>query len=108
MNFKDDTPQETKIFNLSKVKKYIIKSLQDDPRDYLFETQKHTPFSSSYFAKVVSAVFKKYYDIPYNINSLRHLYATAHKDLPVDKVKAIADGMNHSYTTHIKLYEDNE
>lgn len=108
MNFKDDSPQETKIFNLKKVKKYIIQSLQDEPRDYLFETPKHKPYSSSYFAKVVSAVFKKYYDIPYTINSLRHLYATAHKDLPVDKVKEIADGMNHSYTTHIKLYEDNE
>jgi len=106
MNFKDNSPQETKVFDLSPIKKYIYESLQAYPRDFLFQTRSLTPYGSNTFTKHVSQVFGKYFKKEYSINSLRHLYATAHKHLSTREIQDIARGMNHSYATHIKLYED--
>ena len=65
------------------------------------------PYNPNTFTKYVQTVFSKYYpDKVYTINSLRHLYATAHKHLSTKEIEKIASGMNHSYKTHIRLYED--
>jgi hypothetical protein len=106
MNFKDNSPQETKVFDLAPIKKYIDASLKAYPRDFLFETKSLMPYNSNTFTKHVQAVFAKYFKKAYTINSLRHLYATAHKHLSTKEIEKIAAGMNHSYKTHIKLYED--
>ena len=85
----------------------IKKSLDINPREYLFTNKYGEPHSNNTFGKYLNQVFKEVYDKSITLLDLRHIYASHHsiEKYPQRKLDTIASRMLHSGTTNALIYQ---
>jgi len=77
----------------------IRSSLDEYPRDYLFQSETGTIYTFSHGGKVFNRVFKRVFNNKgFSLTMFRHSYLSSLKvdDLPITKRKLIAKNMGHS------------
>lgn len=83
----------------------LQKSLQENPRQFLFVNLKGVPFTRLQFSQWTTKLLEKIMGVELNITILRHLFiSTLSMELPAMELKRIGDLMGHSFAQQ-KLYK---
>lgn len=79
----------------------LHKSLEADPRDWLFVNTRHEPYSRNLYVQWTLRVFKKLFGKPLSVALIRHSYINTldFNTLTIKDKKAIATSMGHEVAT---------